>query len=251
MKSYLVVIILTIIFISGCSKEPETVSTLDVDFMTEDSINIKGTLYFEENEGTLPGVILAHQFLNDKKSWAGFAKKLAPLGYVILAFDFRDWGESSGTKADIPNHYKDVIAAAEFFSQLKMVDPNRIASVGAFIGGMASIVAASEDTTIKAVIAISTPHGWQGSEPMEVVGKISPRPVLIIAAETEPVVSLRSAEQNYLRAGEPREWKVIKTNRMGTDIFYSDKKEELENTIIDFLNRKLKPETLSDSTTHE
>ncbi len=239
MKRYSAIILLIFMTIFGCSKKDKVI-TLDVDIMTEDSIMLKGTLYYEEHEGSLPGVILAHMFLNDRKSWKGFAKKLAPEGYVVLTFDFRDWGESSGTKADIPNHYKDVIAAADFLSQLKMVDPNKIAAVGAFIGGMASIVAASQDTMIKAVVAISTPHGWQGSEPMEVVGKISPRPVLIIAAETEPTVSLRSAQQNYLRAGEPREWKVIKTNRQGTDIFYTDKGKELENIITDFLNRKLK-----------
>ena len=223
----------------GCSNKGK-VLTMVVDFMTEDSIDLKGTLYYMEKEEALPGVILCHMFQNNRKSWDGYAKKLTKEGYVVLTFDFRDWGESSGTVADIPNHYKDVIAAEKYLSQFKMVDYNKIASAGAFIGGMASIEAAAVDTSIKAVVAFSTPHGWQGSEPMEVVGKISPRPVLIIAADDDPHVTVRSAQQNFLHAGEPREWKIIHSNRHGTDILYTDKGKELEDLITEFLNRKLK-----------
>jgi esterase/lipase len=117
-----------------------------------------------------------------------------------------------------------------------------VVAVGASMGGMAAVEAVARDTVIKGVVTISAPHLWQGSEPIEVVGKISPRPLLVIAADKDPHLSVRAARLLYLRAGDPREWLLIGATRHGTDIFATDQKRVLERAITDFLLKYFKPQ---------
>ena len=243
----LLILNLALILLVGCIQPPlPDKSVSDVSFASDDGIKLAGTLYLppaaadSTTAAEFPAVVLAHMYQNNRQSWDSFARKLAEWGYVTLTFDFRAWGNSGGDKADILHHYLDVLAAVDYLRNLNAVDSTRIAVAGASMGGMAAIEAAVVDSGIAAVAAISTPHSWMGSEPMNVIDKISPRPILIVAALKDPHLTLRAAEQNFLRAKEPKEWVVIDVARHGTDIFATDKAPELKKILLDFLDRRLK-----------
>lgn len=234
---------LSVLFLLSCGSK-DRIMVQDVEFKSEDGIQLAGTLYSPPTKNKVPGVILAHMYQNNKKSWDSFARKLAKQGYAALAFDFRGWGESEGG-GDIPDMYLDVLAAANYLANFSLVDRERIAVVGASMGGMSAVIAGAKSSLIDAVVTICAPSSWQGSEPIEYVDQISPRPILVIAAADDAHLDLRVAKMLYLKAGEPRQWLALKTNRHGTDIFSTGLAGELETAIINFLCEHLKNERIN------
>ena len=212
-----------------------------VEFKSEDGIILAGNLYLPTSENKIPGVILAHMYQNNKQSWDSFARKLAEQGYAALAFDLRGWGDSGGTGA-VSEMYLDVMAAANFLANFSRIDRDKITAVGASMGGMAAVIAASHTELIKGVVTICAPYSWQNTEPINYVQHISPRPLLVIAAANDAHLELRAAKMLYLKASKPKEWQVINTNRYGTDIFATEYGDQLSNLIFDFLKKHFQPE---------
>ena len=78
-------------------------------------------------------------------------RKLAEQGYVAIAFDAAYQGGSGGEPryVDKPaNRIEDIRGAADFISQFKGVDTNRIGLLGICGGGGYSIKAAETDKTL-------------------------------------------------------------------------------------------------------
>lgn len=238
-KAVVPVLLVTVLMFTGCGEKSDIIKH-DVDLVTSDGFNLKGTVYSPLAHEKLPGVVLAHMYQNSRASWEEYARKLASQGFIALSFDFRACGQSEGDSLDVGNQYLDFIAAAEFLAAMGRVDRGRIAAVGASMGGMAAVIAASKSSLIKAVVTICAPPSWQGSEPIEVVHKISPRPILFIGARNDSHLTLRATRAMYLRAGDPRKFVLLDTNRHGTDIFATDLKDKLEQLITDFLTEHLK-----------
>ncbi len=65
-----------------------------VDITATDGVQLIGHL--AGNEG--PGIVFAHMYPSDQRSWTAFAHEMAQAGFRTLTFDFRGYGESSGTK---------------------------------------------------------------------------------------------------------------------------------------------------------
>ncbi len=243
MNRLIAIILLCGLLLTGCGEKKSDLIVQDVDFTSEDGLALKGTVYSPQAREKLPGVILAHMYQNSRVSWDEYARKLAGKGFVVLAFDFRACGESEGDSMDVANQDKDAMAAAELLASMARVDRDRIGAAGASMGGMAVVIAAAKSELIKAVLTVAAPPSWQGSEPIDYVHKVSPRPILFIGAKHDAHLTLRAARAMYLRAGDPRKWMLLDTNRHGSDIFATDLKEKLENTITDFMVQHLKPET--------
>lgn len=240
-----IMIFLPLLF-SGCG-EKSGIITQDVEFRSDDGVSLKGTIYMLEGKhDKLPGVTLAHMNMNNRESWAGYAEKLAGEGYIVLTFDLRGWGESGG-ESDVPSMHLDVIAAVNYLANFGKVDRDRIAAAGASMGGMASVIAAANSSLIKAVATISSPPSWSDSEPVKVIGELSPRPVLIIAGSNDPHLDLRAARMLFLAAQEPRQWVEIKSNKHGTDIFSTPQGVELERALAIFFANNLKTKSPAES----
>lgn len=233
------ILIIAVVLIVGCG-ENSGIMTQDIEFSSDDGVLLKGTLYMPQgiNE-KLPGVTLAHMNMNDRTSWADYAEKLALEGYVVLTFDLRGWGESGG-ESNVPEMYRDVMAAVTYLANFGKVDRDRIAAAGASMGGMASVIAATHTSSIKAVATVSSPPSWSDSEPVKVIGKLTPRPVLVIAGSSDPHLDLRAARMLFLAAREPRQWLEINTNKHGTDIFATPQGVELERALAVFFADNLK-----------
>lgn len=111
----------------------------------------------EERPGeTLPAVVLCHGLrCNRKIVLPAFAKGFAAAGYASLAFDYRGFGESDGTKWRLiaRERVEDIIAATTFIGLQPAVDASRVALFGISYGASNAISAAAIDSRPRAVIA--------------------------------------------------------------------------------------------------
>ena len=89
---------------------------------------------------------------------ATYAEAMADRGYAVMAFDFRNWGESEGNERQLENptnKTQDIIAAANYLTTRPEVDSKRIAGLGicASAGYMADAAVQSDDISAIALVA--------------------------------------------------------------------------------------------------
>ncbi|MGL5077993.1 MAG: alpha/beta hydrolase, partial [Waterburya sp.] len=129
---------------------------------TSNNQNLVGNLYLPDDyqeETKLPGVVVTGAWTTVKEQMpATYAEALADRGYAVLAFDFRNWGESGGKERQLENpanKTQDIIAAANYLTTRPEVDSDRIAGLGicASAGYMADAAVQSEDIKAIALVA--------------------------------------------------------------------------------------------------
>ncbi|WP_298790566.1 bifunctional alpha/beta hydrolase/OsmC family protein [uncultured Allomuricauda sp.] len=187
--------------------------------------------------------VFAHCFTCNKNLLAvkNISKGLTSNGFGVLRFDFTGLGESEGDFADtnFSGNVEDLVAAARFLSD-NYTAPALI--IGHSLGGSASIFAASEIPSIKAVATVGAPSNpvhvkhllKSGIEEIQSEGKavinLSGRdftikkqflddletkslpetakalrkPLLIMHSPQDDTVGIRNAEEIYIAAHHPK-----------------------------------------------
>jgi alpha-beta hydrolase superfamily lysophospholipase len=86
-----------------------------------------------------------------------FARALNPLGYAVLAFDYRGFGLSEGERGRlVPQEWvEDVRASVDRLSGVDTVDASRLALVGWGLGGGVVVAEAAEDPRVRAVACLN------------------------------------------------------------------------------------------------
>jgi hypothetical protein len=234
----------------------------EVSFETSDGLELKGW-YIPSRNGaaviSFPG----------RKGPQKPARMLARHGYGVLLFDRRGEGESEGE----PNAFgwggdRDVKAAIHFLQEQPGVDPERIGGIGLSVGGEMMLEAASETDELKAVVsegagarAYSDERDQEHTSLLSnaaaavkvgalivftnqsppanlkhVVGRIAPRPVMLIAAPN----SGRGEDLNrgyYAAAGEPKTlWEIPESGHVGG---MDARPREYERRVIGFFDDAL------------
>ena len=149
------------------NKSKESTSSNQVQMKTvhfdSEGARLVGNLYYPSGFDTsksYPAIIVSGSWTTVKEQMSGlYAKELAAQGYITLAFDFRNFGESEGEprfyespslkKADIKN-------AVSFLEGLSEVDAAKIGAFGVCAGAMYTLTAASEDDRIKTVVTAAS-----------------------------------------------------------------------------------------------
>jgi uncharacterized protein len=108
--------------------------------------------------GRMPCVVMGHGFSGTKDfAIPAFAREFARHGFVALAFDYRNFGDSEGKPRQvvhIDQQRDDFRAAIRLARNLDNVDPDRIALWGASLAGGHVLTVASSDSRIAAIIAL-------------------------------------------------------------------------------------------------
>jgi alpha/beta superfamily hydrolase len=203
----------------------------EVIFKTEDDIQLNGNIFGRGDRW----VILSHMYPTDQESWFDFAGELSERSYVALTFDFRGYGKSGGSKDDIVNIFKDVTAA---ITLAKSYNCRQVFLVGASMGGTASIIAASMDSTISGVVALAAP-GKMGDDldAISVVPELK-MPKLFICAIGDDYHA-KAAKAFYEKSVEPKTLEIMEnSSEHGTFIFEKEPENavRLKTIIINFLD---------------
>src|SRR4051794_18375006 len=213
----------------------------EVRFATRDGIGLHGWLFRAVDAAA--SVILLHGHGSNKDSLLPLAGMLYPR-FNVLMVDLRGHGESEGVRTTIGYEERQDVHAAVDLLEARGLGP--VGIFGMSMGAATAILAAAEDERLAAIVADS-PYGrlrWaiaQGArlrgypsfaapliatlgcgvtalhlrfplrafDPIEVIGRIAPRPLLLMHGVEDDIIPVRSAYALFRRAGEPKELWLI------------------------------------------
>jgi len=240
----LLVVAAVSVAVSSCAagaSSPLVSGSTPVSFTTSDGVTLDGRLFGPADAAA--GLVLTHMLPADQSSWYPEATHLGSEGYRVLTFDLRgycpggDAGCSKGTK-DIGAAPTDLTAALAF---LRAQGPTDVALVGASIGGMASLIVASQQSNIPAVIALSAP---------EVLDTLSVGPgvladisgaKLFIAGLGDPAGAADAAQDLYANGPEPKRIEIVPTDDHGTALLTGSHGTQVTQLIDAWLTQYLHP----------
>ena len=133
-----------------------------VKFRSE-GLDMVGNMFFPSNFDATkkyPAIVVSGSWTTVKEQMAGlYAERLAKEGFITLAFDFRNFGESEGQPRFFESpalKTEDVKNAISFLSKYPQIDPDKIGALGVCAGAMYTLMAAAEDNRIKAVTTVAS-----------------------------------------------------------------------------------------------
>ncbi len=142
------------------TSNPETMKRVT---FTSEGAQLVGNLYYPNDfDGSrkYPALVVSGSWTTVKEQMAGlYAEKLANEGFITLAFDFRNFGESEGEPRfyESPDLKKtDVKNAVSFLTSLPEVETAKIGAFGVCAGAMYTLMAASEDDRIQSVVTTAS-----------------------------------------------------------------------------------------------
>jgi uncharacterized protein len=122
--------------------------------------SVAAWLYHPTNaQQPLPCVVMAHGFtLTRNDGLPRFAQAFAEAGFVVLLFDYRHFGDSSGEPRqllDIGRQREDFRAALAHARSLPFVDSERLILWGFSLGGGHALSVGEQDAQVAAVISVA------------------------------------------------------------------------------------------------
>jgi uncharacterized protein len=186
-------------------------------------------------------IILASGYGDTQDQMLQIAEFLHQAGFSVLTYNSRARIPSGGKYVTLGAlEQKDVISVVDYAARRSDVDASRIGILGISMGGASAILAAAKDQRIRAVvddsgfsdaprvIAASFEHfihlpafpfapitvaiadlraGINANQvrPVDVIGQISPRPLLIIHEQGDAVVPPDNSMRNFAAAREPKQ----------------------------------------------
>ncbi|MSQ29766.1 MAG: alpha/beta fold hydrolase [Dehalococcoidia bacterium] len=230
-----------------------------VEFPARDGVRI-GALWVptvapagaQPTQTRLPTIVLLHGYGGTRDSLLPQAELMVNAGFNALVIDFRGHGTSAGAVAALGTlDANDVLGAVDYLMTRPDVDTSRIGVQGISMGAAAGVIAAAQDSRVRAVIAEEPVSSLRNAvwtayrdrlslpaflfrdvtlwlverrlterlsevSPIEAAAKITPRPLLVIDHAGEIPVEPGGAERLLNAAGEPKElWVSLESKQAG------------------------------------
>ncbi len=130
-----------------------------ISFHSE-GFKLRGDVYLPD--GLEPGerraaIVLCHGYTGVKDLYLpDNARILKQAGYVVLAFDYKGWGESEGPRTRLSPHGRvaDVQAALTYLAHRGEVDADRLGLYGTSYGGATVVWVGAIDPRAKCIVSV-------------------------------------------------------------------------------------------------
>lgn len=203
-----------------------------VEFAEPNGIVLRGWWVPSKNQAA---VILLHGFSSNRAQMLPELELLVKHGFGVLAFDLPGHGASGGDLVTWGDREQmSLVTAITFVAHLPGVDPDRIGALGFSMGGSTVIEVGAVDPRLKAVVATGTyttltdeldheASKWgplsqipvkkamqlngvavDRVHPIDVICKISPRPVLLIDGTDDVSTPVDMEARLFAAACEPK-----------------------------------------------
>ncbi|MGZ4664038.1 MAG: alpha/beta hydrolase [Frankiaceae bacterium] len=209
----------------------------EVNVPSSTGVNIAGRFFPGRRPET---VVLSHGYGGSQDEMLPVAAFLHSAGLNVFTYDLRGSGRSQGTVTFGTLEQKDLISMVDYLQRRPEVDKDRIGAFGFSMGAAVTLLAAAEDTRIKAVVsdsAWSDVHHWlrpslgqvlthpiapfstlsikltewrTGADlgslrPVDQVARVGPRPLLLIHGTSDATVPPADSDELFAAAREPKE----------------------------------------------
>jgi len=246
----------------------------DVRFSTQDGIEIAAWwLPFKSGDRA---VILVPGMNSSRTAefgghFAEFGAALHQEGFAVLMIDLRGHGQSGNARFTFgQSERKDVIAAVDWLKK-QGFKAGKIGVLSVSMGAAAAIAATAEDADIGALVADSgygevypvmernwaktsglhnvflpstmmfgswyTGYNLTSSKPANEIGRIQPRPILIIHSAVDPFTPIEQAKQLRKAAPSAEYWETTAPNHAGS---YNSNPRIYVRKVSAFFDRSLK-----------
>jgi pimeloyl-ACP methyl ester carboxylesterase len=225
--------------------------------------------------GATAGVVAVHGAGNDRRDFLRHVPMFHRAGLPVVLFDCRDHGISDGRSRGISlglRESEDVSAVVAWAR--RELGLERVAVIGTSQGGASVILAAAADPGIDVVVAENPftsirqlvadtrmPDGsavpeWAARlvasaalvrmggldalsrpSPLEAVGEIAPRPLLLLHGSEDPVIPVEHSRRPHAAAGDPAELWILEGARHAA--LFDHAPAAFEERVMAFLERAL------------
>lgn len=245
----------------------------EVTFPSRDGTRLAGWFVPGPTPGRHPAVVLSHGWARSRAELLPHADLLHRAGFAVLMFDYRHRGESDGDAITMAvREQDDLRGAIDTVAARPEADASRIGILGMSMGGVVAILVSAGDERIRA-LAVEAPYGsndaimsralrhyfhlptfpfahtakWvmerqlgvsmDGPQPLDVIARLSPRPLFVIADERDEVIGADETERLYQAAAQPKQFWFIE----GADhaCGWKTQPEEYERRVTAFFRNAL------------
>lgn len=241
----------------------------DVVFTAADGVDLAGWWLDQPDSPTV--VICAHGHRGNKSDMLGIGSGLWRAGHSVLLFDFRGNGDSGDGPQSLAHHEQRDLTAALDLVQARRPDA-RIAVVSFSMGASTAILTAAEDPRIEALVADSPfatlsdvvaagyrryrlpseplipvadlanrlHYGYAFAQvrPLDNIGRISPRPLLLLHGTDDRVIPYEHALQ-LAEAATPGPVELVTFEGVDHCGGYFEDRAAYIDLVADFLERSL------------
>jgi fermentation-respiration switch protein FrsA (DUF1100 family) len=242
---------------TGETLKAKNIPYRDVEFTAGDGLKLSAW-YTPPQNGAVILVAHGHGDCRKEDIYALFASH----GYGVVAWDFRAHGKSGGDFTSL-GYYEVLDAKAALDFALSQPGVKHIGAWGGSMGGVTMIRAAAKYPQIEALVSDSafstlsdelnkrvpypvinplvkffaeqqTGLKLEQVRAVDDIGRISPRPVMIIQSSNDQMIPLDSALRFYENAGSPKSlWIVDKASHLGVYGMYA---EEYTRKVVQFFS---------------
>lgn len=203
---------------------------------TDDGVSL-GATWYEPHDRPGPAVILVHMLQGTRRDWESLPQRLSAAGIGVLAFDLRGHGDSSGSGSDYAAMRADVKAARRYLAARSDVIPGRIGVAGASLGASVAALAAADEATAFASLALLSPvTDFRGVRIDGALRKLAARRMLVVASD-EDSYAMRTARDIQKAAAGTRELLILSGAGHGTAMLW--RSPDLAGSLVDWFRRTL------------
>jgi pimeloyl-ACP methyl ester carboxylesterase len=244
----------------------------EVTFKSSDGLTLFGRFVPGKNKAT---VLLVHALGQASQDMLFYAEVLADAGFGIFMIDLRAHGSSDGdTSTNGLREAEDITGAVEYLLHRIDVNGQKIGALGIGLGAQAVLRGALKTDHIRALVLegleptvpgdhparqqplmsrLNTPGRWlyykvyqfmcgcRSVGVLEVIGRLVPRPLLLIASGSQDIHFNRLF---YQAAGDPKALWELPNGEHGVGIL-ADSHGYIQR-ITDFFHRELLPEQMEE-----
>jgi len=210
-------------------------------------------------------VVFAHGANADRSSVLDEALAIGQAGFGVLLFDWPGHGESAGSVHWNHGEQLSLMAAIDFVLAQPDVHAQRLGVYGFSMGGLVASHVAADDRRVQAVALAAAPPsveavlGWHygkrgllsylpallafklggaslDDSPLTLIGRIAPRPVLVVAGDRDGSVPLWMERELYQAAAQPKRLYVVQSAGHGG---YTEADRAFAPMLVSFFTKSL------------